>query len=234
MFNLNFIAEPGMQKKSTNLSWSYIHKRKQKLDDLKKPIKEIKLDDKKSNIKNYLYAFCIILFVIGLYFYSNKEKVIGSDMVLNHVVDLIIESGYMKNLNLSEAHFKPTLVEVTIASSELNSIQNFTHGYRREDQIPYEIYQKNNKNYVSLKFPWDGGKSGGTIEILQSLANRTVFSNKISINSTKDEFNLKGRSSDIISYILQMADNNLIQKFNLSVFNLESGGFILRVKADQT
>ena len=89
-------------------------------------------------------------------------------------------------------------------------------------------------NYLSLNFPWDGNKKGGDIETLKSLAEKTVFSNKISINYTDNEFELQGRSSDIISYLLQMAENELIQKFTLSVYHLESGRFYLKVRAKQT
>ena len=155
-------------------------------------------------------------------------------MVLNQVIDLIIESGYMKDLQLSEAHFMPQTVIVTITSNELHQIQNFTHDYRREDNIPFEIFQRDNKSYVSLNFPWKSSKSGGDIEILKSLASKTVFSNKISINYTDNQFELQGRSSDIISYLLQMAENDMIQKFILSIIHLESGSFFLKVQVDQT
>ena len=98
-------------------------------------------------------------------------------MVLNQVVDLIIESGYFKDLQLSEAHFNSDYVKVTIAAEELSSLQNFTLGYRIEDNIPYEIFRKDEINYVSLNFPWEGNKKGGSIETLKSLATKTVFSN---------------------------------------------------------
>jgi len=106
-------------------------------------------------------------------------------------------------------------------------------GYRKEDKIPYEIFRKNEINYVSLNFPWQGNKKGGSLETLKSLATKTVFSNKISINTSGNNFELHGRSSDIISYLLQMADNGLIQKFILSVYHLESGQFYLKIKANQ-
>jgi len=115
----------------------------------------------------------------------------------------------------------------------LSALQNFTLGYRKEDNIPYEIFRKNDINYVSLNFPWEGNKKGGSLETLKALATKTVFSNKISIKFTDNNFELRGRSSDIISYLLQMADNGLIQKFTLSVYHLESGQFYLKVQANQ-
>ena len=154
-------------------------------------------------------------------------------MVLNQVVDLIIESGYMKDIQLTEAHFKPDFVKVTINANELGFLQNFIQKYRKENNTPYEIFQKNKMNYVSLNFPWEGNKKGGNLEILESLAAETVFSNKITKSSSGNIFELHGRSSDIISYLLQMADNGLIQKFTLSVYHLESGRFYLKVQTNQ-
>ena len=89
-------------------------------------------------------------------------------------------------------------------------------------------------SYVSLNFPWEGSKKGGDMEVLKSLAAKTVFSNKISINYTDHYFELQGRSSDIISYLLQMAETGLIQKFTLSVLHLESGRFFLKVQVNET
>ena len=152
-------------------------------------------------------------------------------MVLNQVIDLIVESGYMKDLQLADAYFESDNVRVTISAGELSSLHNFTRGYRKEDKIPYEIFRRNETNYVSLKFPWEGDKNGGDIKALKSLLAKTVFSNKININFTDNEFELHGRSTDIISYLLQMADNGLIQKFTLSVHHLESGRFYLKVLA---
>ena len=54
------------------------------------------------------------------------------------------------------------------------------------------------------------------------------------VTFTDNEFGLQGRSSDIISYLLQMADNQLIQKFILSVHHLESGRFYLKVEENNT
>ena len=186
-----------------------------------------------SNWKYYRWAVYVLLLIIGTIFFFKPKPTVGSNMVLNQVIDLIIESGYMKDLQLAEAQFMPSSVKVTIISNQLTSVQNFTHGYRREDNIPFEIFQKNNISFVTLYFPWAGGKKGGDMEILKSLAAKTVFSNKISINYTNHQFELQGRSSDIISYLLQMAENELIQKFTLSVLHLESGRFYLKVQANQ-
>ena len=233
MFNPNFIAEPGIQKETSDASWSYLQKKAGAIPDksIKKAVE--KNNNTRAKLAIYSWAVCVIIIIASAGIFMNPEPKISPDMVLNQVIDLIIESGYSKELQLSEAHFNSDYVKVTIAALELSSLQNFTLGYRKEDSIPYEIFRKDEINYVSLNFPWEGNKKGGSIETLKSLATKTVFSNKISINSSGNNFELYGRSSDIISYLLQMADNGLIQKFTLSVYYLESGGFYLKVQKNQ-
>ena len=235
MFDLNFIAEPGIQTDNLDDCWSFLHKRK---------IIEEQSDqngnsswDKETKVNGSFIALVLyaLLIITGFtYYYINSNQTISSDMVLNQVVDLIIESGYLKDLQLQEAHFSPRSVKVTIKADQLNPLQDFAYRYRREDNIPFQMFQKNNMSYVSLDFPWEGGKEGGNIEILKSLANKTVFSNKKSINYTAKKFELQGRSSDIISFLLQMAENGLIQKFILSLNHLESGQFFLKIQVGQT
>ena len=233
MFNPNFIAEPGIQKETSDASWSYLQKKVEVISE--EPVKKTveKNKNTKAKLAIYAWAVSVIIIIASTGIFMNPEPKISPDMVLNQVVDLIIESGYFKDLQLSEAHFNSDYVKVTIAAEELSSLRNFTSGYRIEDNIPYEIFRKDKINYVSLNFPWEGNKKGGSIETLKSLATKTVFSNKISINSSGNNFELYGRSSDIISYLLQMADNGLIQKFTLSVYHLESGQFYLKVQTNQ-
>ncbi|MDP6133132.1 MAG: hypothetical protein QF856_00885 [Candidatus Marinimicrobia bacterium] len=233
MFNPNFIAEPGIQKETSDACWSYLQKKVEVISE--EPVKKTveKNKNTKAKLAIYAWAVSVIIIIASTGIFMNPEPKISPDMVLNQVVDLIIESGYFKDLKLSEAHFNSDYVKVTIAAEELSSLQNFTLGYRIEDNIPYEIFRKDEINYVSLNFPWEGNKKGGSIETLKSLATKTVFSNISYINSSGNNFELYGRSSDIISYLLQMADNGLIQKFTLSVYHLESGGFYLKVQTNQ-
>ena len=231
MFDLNFIAEPGIQTESSEASWSFLHKRKEPEPETAPVSASPKPQNTKSGWKYYTVGAIAIMTVAAIGVFMKPQPPVSPDMVLNQVIDLIVESGYMKDLQLADAYFESDNVRVTISAGELSSLHNFTRGYRKEDKIPYEIFQRNETNYVSLKFPWEGDKKGGDIEVLKSLAAKTVFSNKININFTENEFELHGRSSDIISYLLQMADNGLIQKFTLSVHHLESGRFFLKVLA---
>ena len=147
MFELNFITEPGMQTENSDDCWSFLHKRKKNEEQ---PVQKGKsLENIKSISSNSIYIgwLCIILIVVGFSYYFSSRQTVSPNMVLNQVIDLIIESGYMKNLQLSEAHFLSQNVTVTIKADHLNSIQDFTHGYRSEDNIPFKIFQKNNIYY---------------------------------------------------------------------------------------
>ena len=234
MFDLNFIAEPGIQAESSEASWSFLQRSTE--PETKSALKSAVVGSKKSGANwkyfNIAATTIIIIGVIGLL--VNSQPKVSEDMVLNQVIDFIVESDYMKDLQLAEVHFNTDLVTVTITATELDFLQDFILGYQKEDKISYEIFQKNKLNYVSLNFLWEGTKKGGDIASLKTLADKTVFSNKISISFTDNEFELQGRSSDIISYLLQMADNGLIQKFTLSILHLESGRFNLKVQVNKT
>ena len=234
MFDLNFIAEPGIQAESSEASWSFLQRSTE--PETKSALKSAVVGSKKSGANwkyfNIAATAIIIIGVIGLL--VNSQPKVSEDIVLKQVIDFIVESDHMKDLQLAEVHFNTDLVTVTITATELDFLQDFILGYQKEDKISYEIFQKNKLNYVSLNFLWEGDKKGGDIASLKTLADKTVFSNKISISFTDNEFELQGRSSDIISYLLQMADNGLIQKFTLSVLHLESGRFNLKVRVNKT
>ena len=234
MFDLNFISKPGIQVESSEASWSFLQKSiAPKTESATKP-SVVGLKKSGANWKYYKIAASAIIIIAVIGLLVNSQPKVSEDMVLNQVIDFIVESDYMKDLQLAEVHFNTDLVTVTITATELDFLQDFILGYQKEDKISYEIFQKNKLNYVSLNFLWEGDKKGGDIASLKTLADKTVFSNKISISFTDNEFELQGRSSDIISYLLQMADNGLIQKFTLSVLHLESGKFNLKVRVNNT
>ena len=234
MFDLNFIAEPGIQAESSEVSWSFLQK---STESETESVSQASVVGSKKSGANWEYykiaaAAIIIIAVIGILI--NSQPKVSEDMVLNQVIDLIIESDYMKDLKLKEVHFNTDFVTVTIIANELDFLQDFILGYQKEDKIFYKIFQKNKLNYMNLNFLWKGDKKGGDIASLKTLAEKTVFSNKNSISFTDNEFELQGPFSDIISYLLQMADNGLIQKFTLSVLHLESGSYYLKVWVSKT
>lgn len=233
MFDINLITDPGIQKESSSAFWSYLHKKQEN-----SPKK--KSSQKSASGKNIFSSWKVVilatLFIYSLVFLGIRQENsvnISADMVLNQVIDLIVESGYMKDLKLSHAEFGQESVHVTIRAKDLQLLQDFSRGYRKEDNIPYHMYKRDNQSFVNLMFPWEGNKAGGDIQVLRTLAGKTVFSNKISIHFTDHQFELQGRSSDIISYLLQMAESDMIQKFTFSVRHLESGRYILKVNTHQ-
>ncbi len=125
MFDLNFIAEPGIQTENSDVCWSFLHKRKTNEEEIaqKKTIVETQTTEPMS--KYYKWVICAILLIVGVSIYYKPQQTVSSDMVLNQVVDLIIESGYMQDLQLAEAHFMPRSAIVTIAAHQLTSIQEF-------------------------------------------------------------------------------------------------------------
>ena len=230
MFNLNLIAEPGVQEDSPKDSWSFIRDKKDSDSISSKNLKTISKENiNKALFYVYGWAVFVIMFFLILAINVNTNK-FSPNVVLNQVIDIIIGSEYMKELQLSEVEFRSKDIQVTISSSNLASLQNFTLGYRKEDKIPYKLYKKNKNNYLSLNFPWQGKSREGDLDFLKDLAAQTVFSNKIIISEKNESFELRGRSSDIISYLLQMAKSGTIQNFIFSVFHLDSGQFFLKIK----
>ena len=235
MFDINFISEPGKQKDTSDASWSFLSERN-------KPDRYLESDSKKSKVSfiqynswiNYVFVLIIIGFIAMISILNMRHRQVQPNAaVLNQVIDLIIESDYIKTLQLTEAIFSMNQVKVTIRSENFTSIQSLSQSYRMEDEIPYEMYQKGEYSYLNLIFPWNGDTKGGDIQILKSMAENTVFDNKVSINITKDIFELQGRASDIISFLLQMAENKQMQKFNFSVGHYESGQFNLKIQLNR-
>ena len=230
MFDINFIAEPGIQNGTSDASWSFLYKKSEQEMNEKFDSQQLKASFIHQNSwLNYFFVLIILGFIVVISIINISYTHFKPDLVLNQVIDLIVESSYLINLQLEEANFSKDQVKITIRSEDFTTIQSISHDYHM-DEIPYEIYQKDEYSYLNLIFPWKGNVRAGNIQTLQSLANKTVFSNKISIISTEDKFEIQGKSSDIISFLLQMAENNQIEKFNFSVFHHESGQFNLIVQ----
>ena len=221
-----------MQNETSDASWSFLNKQSESDMNEKSDSKQSKVFFNQHNSwKNYAFILIILSFIVVISILNNNYTQMKPDLaVLNKVIDLIDESDYLKNIQLIEAIFSTDQIKVTIRSEEIASIQSSSQGYQWGNEIPYEIYQKGKYNYLNFIFPWKGNKKGGDIIHLQSMANKTVFSNKTSINHTEDIFEIQGGSSDIISFLLQMAENKQIQEFNFSVSYHDSGQFNLKVQ----
>ena len=55
----------------------------------------------------YAWVACVLLVIIWAGLFMNPKPKVSADMVLNQVIDLIIESGYMKDLQF---HFGQNLM----------------------------------------------------------------------------------------------------------------------------
>ena len=231
MFDLNFISDPGLQNETSHASWSFLHKKRgsemSKESDSKKSNPSF---IKQNSWKNYAFVLIILGFIALSSIINIRYNQMKPDLILNHIIDLIIQSGYISNLQLVEANFSTNQIKVTIRSEDFTAIQSITQVYRMENEIPYEMFQKGKYSYINLIFPWKGNEKGGDIQNLKSIAEHIGYSKNISINHSEDIFEIQGQSSDIISFILQMAENEQIQKFNFSVFHHESDQFNLKVK----
>ena len=221
MFDINFIKEPGFQKEISDATWSYLHKKNELVKDKQPKIKE----SSKSFIrikawKDYVFSLSILSFIVVIGILFTPYAQVKPNMVLSQVVDIILESGYKRNIQLLEANFSQNQVKVIIRSQDFSAIQALTIGYRTKGSIPYEMYQKEGYNYLNLTFPWQGNKNSGNIQDLQSLADSTIFYNQVSIEHVENIFDIQGRASDIIAFLLKMAEKKEIQKYIFSIFHV--------------
>ena len=218
MFDINFISEPGMQNETSDASWSFLSKKSEPEMNGKSGSNHLQVSMIHQNSwKNYVFVLLILGFIAIVSILNSRYTQVKPDLVLNQVIDLIVESDYIKNLQLAEAIFSTDQVKVTIRSEDFAVIQSLSRCYSMENELPYEIYQKGKYSYLDLIFRWKGNKKSGDINILKSIADKIVFSKEASINHTEDIFEIQGEASDIISFLLEMAENKQIQKFNLSV-----------------
>ena len=221
-----------MQNNISDDSWSFLQKQNETDKSVESDLQQEKLASMKNNSwKNYVFVLTI-LGLIAVISILNSRYTQGKPnlLVLNQVIDLIDECSYIKTLQLKEANFSTDQVKVTIRSENFTDIQALSQDYRMENEIPYEMYQKGKYSFINLIFPWSGSEKGGDISVLESIREKIVLSNKTSFHHTEDIFEILGNASDIISFLLQMAENNQIQKFNFAVFHKDSVQFNLKVQ----
>jgi len=111
-------------------------------------------------------------------------------------------------------------------------LKKFYQGFYPERKSPYQIYQSGENYFLLLQLPWaiNQGLKRDIYE-LKSLTKKTVFSNKVSLNYSENEFELRGRSADVISFLLNLAENKLIQEYEITIQQLKNGVFVLKAGA---
>ena len=104
MFEINFISEPGFQKETSDACWSFLDNQSE--NDIKG---ETIISSPKSFLmqqnswKNYVYVLLILCLIALMSIINIRYLQINTDFMLTQVIDLIIKSDYVNNLQFEEA-----------------------------------------------------------------------------------------------------------------------------------
>ena len=230
MFNINFISDPGRQKELSDVSWSYLFDTHYSENNYNKSIQNSKvISIQKNNWRDYILIFTILCLIMLISVVKNSELYIKPEIVLNQVIDLIDECGYIEELHLSEANFTIQGIMIKIRSKNLDAILSLSESNNLEEEIPFEIFQKGEFSYGNFLFPWKITNEENSTETLLSIANKIQFTDNIYVINEKDIIKVEGRASDIISFLLQMVETKQIQKYNLSISQNDLENFILLI-----
>ena len=74
MFELNFIAEPGIQSENSDACWSFLHKRKRNDKEAEENTVIAEKIMKKSKRKYYTGAICALIMIAGFSFYFKSQQ----------------------------------------------------------------------------------------------------------------------------------------------------------------
>ena len=230
MFNINFISDPGRQKELSDVSWSYLFDTHYSENNYNKSIQDSKvISIQKNNWRDYILIFTILCLIMLISVVKNSELYIKPEIVLNQVIDLIDECGYIEELHLSEANFTIQGIMIKIRSKNLDAILSLSESNNLEEEIPFEIFQKGEYSYGNFLFPWKITNEENSTDTLLSIANKIQFTDNIYVINEKDIIKVEGRASDIISFLLQMVETKQIQKYNLSISQNDLENFILLI-----
>ena len=78
--------------------------------------------------KDYVFSLSILSFIVVIGILFTPYAQVKPNMVLSQVVDIILESGYKRNIQLLEANFSQNQVKVIIRSQDFSAIQALTIG----------------------------------------------------------------------------------------------------------
>jgi len=88
MFSPNFIAEPGIQKETSEESWSYLQKKVEPVVEAPPAQPKKKIQNTKAKWAIYAWAASVIIIIASAGMFMNPKPKVSPDMVLNQVVDL--------------------------------------------------------------------------------------------------------------------------------------------------
>ena len=92
MFDLNFIAEPGIQGESSEVSWSFLQKRTEPETESAPKSSDVGSIKSGTNWKYYKIAASAIIIIAVIGLLVNSQPKVSHDKVLNHVIDFFVES----------------------------------------------------------------------------------------------------------------------------------------------
>ena len=218
MFDINFISNSGMQNEESDEKWSFL---KEKII-----IPEDK-ENKNVIIKTSLFdnevwkSYLSVLIGFGLIFIMsimNTQPVnFDSEKILNQVLDLMIDSDYSKEFNLKNIEFNQNQIFLLFELVDVSTIHDMENIYALSEKISYEIYKKDSINYLNILFPWNVSLEGGNFENIKSIMDKIIFSKEVVVEEVDNMIYFHAKLSDIVTFLLNMTDDNQIQKFSFSI-----------------
>ena len=140
-----------------------------------------------------------------------------SEKILNQVLDLMINSDYSNEFNLKKIEFNQNQIFLLIELANLSTIHDMENLYASNEKTSYKIYNKDSINYLSILFPWNVYVEGSDFENVKSIMDKIIFSKEVSMEESDDMIYFHAKLSDIVTLLLNMTDDNQIQKFSFSI-----------------
>ena len=218
MFDINFISKSGIQNEKSDEKWSFLKGKIIIPED--KENKNIII--KTSLFNNEVWkSYLLVLIGFGLIFIMsimNTQSVnFNSDFFLNQVLDLMIESDYSNEFNLKNIEFNQNQIFLLIELVDVSTIHDMENIYALSEKVSYEIYKKDSMNYLNILFPWNVSMEGGNFENIKSIMDKIIFSKEVIMEEVDNMIYFHANLSDIVTFLLNMAGDNQIQKFSFSI-----------------
>ncbi len=225
MFDINFISKPGVKENSSNDTWSFLKKNKFSDTDKeeKKVVKKISLLNN-DIFKNYIVLILSFSLIVAMSFLNTSSSKFNSKVILEQVLDLMINTEYMDNFNLKTIEFNQKNILMLIELADISMIHEMG---KLNEGVSFEVYKKNTRNYLSILFPWSISEKGKNIEVVKSFMDEIIFSKEIIVKENDKIIYFYAKSSDMITFLLNMAENNQIQKFNFLISQYENNDYKL-------
>ncbi len=218
MFDINFISKPGIKNTKSDEMWSFLKEKIMSSGD-----KENKSLLKKTSLfdnevwKNYMLVVIGICLVFIMSIMNTHSVDYDSEKILNQVLDLMINSDYSDEFNLKKIEFNQNQILLLIELANFSTIHGMQNLYDSNEKTSYEIYNKDSINYLNILFPWNVYAEGSNFENVKSIMDKIIFSKEIAMEESDEMIYFHAKLSDIVTLLLNMTDDNQIQKFSFSI-----------------